>query len=52
MKLLHDMVILKPTIFTGVPKILNMIFAIIKKRISDYNGIDRWLCENAIESKI
>jgi long-chain acyl-CoA synthetase len=48
----EDMMLLKPTIFISVPRILNRFYEIIKKRFQEKKGLSAKIVSSALESKL
>jgi long-chain acyl-CoA synthetase len=51
-KLDQDLLALRPTIFTAVPRILNRFYDKIKKKLDELHGIKKDLAEKAIQTKM
>lgn len=52
LKLLDDLMILKPTFFPVVPRVLNKIFGKINEKVGGLTGIQSWLVNKAINAKM
>jgi long-chain acyl-CoA synthetase len=50
-KMLEDLAVLKPTIFPGVPRVLNRIHDKITQGVAHAGGVKKWLFDTAYASK-
>jgi long-chain acyl-CoA synthetase len=51
LKLMEDVVVLKPTVFNTVPRILNRIYSKILEGVATKSGFAQWLFNKAIKEK-
>ena len=52
LKLLEDLVVLKPTFFATVPRILNRIYGKVMEGVNQSGSFKKWAFEKAVRDKL